>query len=157
MASWVSDSDLGYAKSELVWLAEEYPAEARLSANNYMLYTAQNSLSYEEYTSVSDSWGANTFSPDCRDMYSNCIDFARDCCGNRFLNGWNGDLVSDVCCASCRLFDSSDECIAINGSGPSIGFEFDPNAPGGGVSATSSTPPPEVPHDEGELPSNEDV
>lgn len=118
MVSWVSDSDLGYSKGALVGLADSYPAEARQSANNYMLYAAQNGLSYDDYASVSSSWGSNHFSPDCKDMYSNCLDFAVDCCGDKFTNGWNGSLLASDCCASCTLFDSTEECIAINGHAP---------------------------------------
>lgn len=47
IVSFVGDADVGYAVDSLVNLAATSPSAARMSANNYMLYTAQNGLSYE--------------------------------------------------------------------------------------------------------------
>ena len=40
MVSHVGDADIGYARDSLVNLASDNAEAARLSANNYMLYTA---------------------------------------------------------------------------------------------------------------------
>lgn len=86
-----------------------------MSSNNYMLYAAQNGLSYEDYTEVSTGWGVNTHDPFCDDSYSNCLALARDCCGDRFTNGANGAALSDECCASCAVYDATAACVATNG------------------------------------------
>jgi hypothetical protein len=47
MTSSVVDSQLGYGKGPLVSLAAQNANAARTSANNYMLYAAQNGLSFD--------------------------------------------------------------------------------------------------------------
>jgi hypothetical protein len=82
MVSQVVDSELGYGKGPLMQLAIQNADAARTSANNYMLYAAQNGLSFEEYNAISGGWGANAFNPNCMDQYSNCVDIASNCCGD---------------------------------------------------------------------------
>jgi hypothetical protein len=76
IVSIVVDADVGYGKGPLVDLAEANPELARVSANNYMLYAAQNGLSYREYTEISNGWGLNVHNPECIDFYTNCLDLA---------------------------------------------------------------------------------
>lgn len=100
MVSHVGDADVGYAKESLVYLAATNAEAARLSANNYMLYSAQNGLSYQMYADVSGGWGGMVADPNCMDSYGNCVDLAANCCGT------NTQLL-DGCCASCRVIDST--------------------------------------------------
>jgi hypothetical protein len=111
MTSFVVDADIGYGKGPLVELATANAEAARMSANNYMLYAAQNGLSYAEYSEVSTGWGLNVHDPYCTDRYSNCLDIAANCCGEQFTNGWNGNRAREDCCASCTVYDSTDNCI----------------------------------------------
>lgn len=61
---------------------------ARLTANNYMLYAMQNSLSAADYAKYTTGWGGNYISEDCNDRYSNCYDMATDsCCDSRSSAG----------------------------------------------------------------------
>lgn len=63
MVSFAGDADVGYAKDSLVRLADSNAEAARMSANNYMLYAAQNGLSYADYTAVSGGWGMMSHNP----------------------------------------------------------------------------------------------
>ena len=126
MVSQVVDSQMGYGKGPLVSLAASSPNAARSSANNYMLYAAQNGLSFEDYNALSGGWGANAFDPDCMDSYHNCPDMAENCCGNTTL--------TTQCCASCMIYDSTDECKTKNYPyRPGHGMVFDPDQPGLGM------------------------
>ena len=102
MVSQVVDSEMGYGKGPLMQLAINNADAARTSANNYMLYAAQNGLSFEEYNAISGGWGANAFNPDCMDQYTNCVDIASNCCGDTDM--------SVYCCASCMIYDSTSLC-----------------------------------------------
>jgi hypothetical protein len=127
---------LGYGKGTLVKLAAEHPNAARSSANNYMLYAAQNGLSFDEYNALNGGWGANAFDPNCIDKYTNCPDIAKDCCGNTD--------VPTYCCASCMIFDSTDKCMTLNAPYvPGHDMVFDPENPGHGF-YDNLTPPTKV-------------
>jgi len=140
VVSQVVDSQMGYGKGPLVSLAARSPNAARSSANNYMLYAAQNGLSFEDYNALSGGWGANAFDPDCMDDYSNCQEMAENCCGNTTL--------TTQCCASCMIYDSTDECKTKNYPyRPGHGMVFDPDQPGLGM-VNNPTPPTE----EGKIP-----
>lgn len=115
MVSQAGDADVGYAKESLVNLANSNAEAARMSANNYMLYVAQNGLSYANYSAISGGWGMMIHDPYCVDSYSNCLDMASDCCGG------NNDLL-DWCCATCAVVDSTQDCIDQYGM-PANGFQ----------------------------------
>lgn len=135
VVSQVGDSSLGYGKGPLVGLAAQSPEAARASANNYMLYAAQNGLSFEDYDALSNSWGANSFDPNCTDQYSNCGDIAKDCCGETEM--------SSYCCASCMVFDNTDHCREVNYPyrPGHHNLVFDPEQPGLGLHSPDSTAP----------------
>jgi hypothetical protein len=134
VVSQVGDSSLGYGKGPLVGLAASNPEAARASANNYMLYAAQNGLSYEQYNELSGGWGANAFDPNCVDQYSNCGDIASNCCGNTDK--------SSYCCASCMVYDATATCLDRNYPyRPGHGLVFDPNEPGLGLQNNVNPPP----------------
>merc|ERR1712167_208094 len=89
-------------------LAYDEPDKARLTANNYMLYAMQNSLSPYDYAmATTSSWGTSVFQVGCEDDYTNCPDMAKEagCCDtNSRLEGW--------CCASCAVVNMKDECVS---------------------------------------------
>lgn len=144
MTSFVVDADIGYGKGPLVELATANAEAARMSANNYMLYAAQNGLSYAEYSEVSTGWGLNVHDPFCTDRYSNCLDIAANCCGEQFTNGWNGNRAREDCCASCTVYDSTDNCIQVNGRFYNDdGHVYNIDTPEGVGSATGPPPPSE--------------
>jgi hypothetical protein len=67
MVSGVGDVDGTYEKLSSVVLAENAPETARLNANNYMLYAAQNGLSLNDYDKFTDAWGTHVHSTTCSD------------------------------------------------------------------------------------------
>ena len=76
MISGVGDVEGAYEKYSAVVLAENEPETARLNANNYMLYSAQNGLSLDDYFNFTESWGMHVHSSTCVDLYSNCYEAA---------------------------------------------------------------------------------
>jgi hypothetical protein len=128
IVSIVVDADVGYGKGPLVDLATTRPEVARVSANNYMLYTAQNGLSYRDYTEISTGWGLNVHDPTCTDSFTNCLSLAQNCCGDTKVGS---TVLSEGCCASCTVFDSTPECINILGVGPEDGIVRDADSRGG--------------------------
>jgi hypothetical protein len=68
MVSYAGDADGGYNKLGAHRLAQISPDVARLSADNYTMYVAQNGMSYEHYTMFTQNWwGANAMSVECAD------------------------------------------------------------------------------------------
>lgn len=67
MVSLVGDAEVGYGKEDLAVLAYNNPEAARMSANNYSFYVAQNGFSYEAYTRITDAWGMSISDPFCID------------------------------------------------------------------------------------------
>ena len=109
MISGVGDVDGAYEKYSAVVLAENYPEDARLNANNYMLYSAQNGLSLLDYDTFTDSWGKHTHSSTCTDNFSNCLAIASVCCAYKTAS--NGLKFRENCCASCKSVEDIDpEC-----------------------------------------------
>lgn len=110
MTSGAEDGDVGYSKSAAVKLARFEPEKARFTANNYMLYAMQNSMSPYQYAKRTGSWGGSVLYVGCEDAYSNCPEIVVDkknCCDTRTRVGSKAD---GMCCASCTLYQKTPYC-----------------------------------------------
>merc|ERR1712086_270906 len=107
MVSAAGDGNGDYSKKNLVSLALNKPDVARLTANSYMLYTMQNSLSDADYEKSSDGWGYSLTSLACTNKWSNCHDLGRN--QNKCASGTltNGQAIGVDCCEACSQFDLS--------------------------------------------------
>jgi hypothetical protein len=87
MISPVRDINGAYSKVGAHTLAVNAPTDARMSANNYMLYAAQTGLEHEPYLAATESWGTFVMSPTCNDSFANCGMLPFDCCGDQIIMG----------------------------------------------------------------------
>jgi len=101
MVSAAADGNDDYSKKALVTLADEDPEKARLTANNYMLYTMQASLDYKQYEEISSIAGSSVSTDGtCSNKYSNCISLVENGnCKSGKVGG--GESLQGACCLAC--------------------------------------------------------
>jgi hypothetical protein len=109
MTSSVGDYG-GYSKSDGARLAEKDPETARKTANNYMLYAMQNSMTSYGWASNSYNWGGLKPEITCKDNFANCYSMtwnSNQCCDVRTkLGNW----LDGQCCGTCSLLAQTNEC-----------------------------------------------
>jgi len=101
MVSAASDGNDDYSKVALVKLADNDPEKARLTANNYMLYTMQASLDYKQYEEISSIAGSSVSTDgNCKNKYGNCVSLVENGnCKSGQVGG--GQSLSSACCLAC--------------------------------------------------------
>lgn len=101
MVSAATDGNDDYSKKVLVELADEDPEKARLTANNYMLYTMQSSLDYKQYETISSIAGSSVSTDGtCANNYGNCVSLVENGnCKSGQVGG--GQSLLSACCLSC--------------------------------------------------------
>ena len=108
VVSTVGDGYGGYSKSSGVQLAYDEPIKARLTANNYMLYAMQNSMTPYNYAAATSDWGGSVLNLECKDNFANCYKMIEsDCCNP--ANG-EGSWLEGQCCATCSVKNASAKC-----------------------------------------------
>lgn len=137
MVSYAGDAEGGYTKLGAHRIAQINPEIARLSADNYTLYTAQHGMSYDDYTNFTrDWWGKNTYSTTCTDAYgpSYCWEQAENCCDYSATPS-----LADDCCATCTRMAVSPQCANNpNASAPIGGGNENSDARNGGDNAPTT-------------------
>jgi len=120
MISNAGDGNGGYSKKNLVGLALNKPDLARLTANSYMLYTMQNSLTDADYEKTSDAWGTSLTSLACTNKFTDCHDFGID--QNSCASGtmFDGQAIGVDCCEACSRFNPSTTQSTSNQNGPCV-------------------------------------
>lgn len=102
MTSESKDGTGDYSKTALITNAKNNPNLARTTANNFMMYMAQNGMSHTDYEAASSPWGGPVDSLSCSDKWTSCHMLASNAVACS-----KGNMMSD-CCHSCNSDYKSD-------------------------------------------------